>query len=333
MAPKACMKLFTNCICILLIASVSLRSAKGAERPQLKEDTQVVEDLRHFLEELSSKKEFSGAVLLAKGDQILFEEPYGSSGAEKNTLDTEFSLASVTKVFTAVAVLQLAQAGRFSLDDRLIAVMPTYPNKENGNKITIRHLLNHQAGLGNLFQKFAGADFENSPKAESFLALFAGDPLLFEPGTKTSYSNGGPLILGLIIEHVTGRSYEDYVGEHIFRSAGLKKSRFSEGKTRGLNAIGGGLSTVRDLLRFSSSIQNRKLLNEEYAGLILSGGAGMTLETINQTSVVGHIGSAPGMSTSFDIYPEQRYTAVALSTTDGAALLVRDRLRQNLTRR
>jgi D-alanyl-D-alanine carboxypeptidase len=322
----------TKCISLVLFTTAVFLSAHGAE-PPAKRDREIANQLRAFMDGLVSENKFSGAVLLAKREEILFEGAYGNSDGTKNTIESEFALASVTKVFTAVAILQSAQAGKFSLDDGLIAVLPSYPNKETAGKITIRHLLNHQAGLANLFQKFASVDFEKSPKAESFLALFANDPLLFEPGTKTSYSNGGPLILGLVVERASGRTYEEYVADKIFLPAGMKNTRFLTGQTRGLNSIGGAVSNVRDLLRFSNALQNHNLLKKEYADLMMAGGAGMELRTVNDVTMVGHIGGAPGVSTCLDIYPKLGFTLVALSTTDGAAIVVRDWLRENLTRR
>lgn len=293
-------------------------------------DRQRVWDLRSWLDQFAQADEFSGVVLLAKDNHVLFERAYGFADRATRTpnkVDTQFYLASVTKVFTAVAILKLAQAGKFSLDDKLVQVLPTYLNHQVANKVTLRQLLTHTSGLGNYFGKFAQANFRLYPTPESFLPLFAGDPLEFEPGTKSSYSNAGYLILGLIIARVSGRSYEDFVQEQVFKPAGMAHSDWITGETRGLNCIGGARSTVGDLFRFSLALQRHQLLNKDYTELELSGGAGMQAEIVNGIGVTGHIGGAPGMSTSFDIYPQLGYTAVVLSTTDGAAITVRDKIR------
>jgi CubicO group peptidase (beta-lactamase class C family) len=299
-------------------------------------DTAFIRDFHSWLEQLAQKEEFSGAMLLAKDDQILFQHAYGFADRAANVpnkVDTKFYLASVSKVFTSLAILQLAQAGKFSLDDKLISVLPEYPNKEVASKVTIRQLLMHTSGLGNFFERFVQLDFRQHQTPESILPVFANDPLQFEPGTKISYSNAGYLILGLIVTRASSQSYEDYLQEHIFEPARMTNSGCSTEETRGLNAIGGAHSTVEDLFRFSLALQNHKLLDKQHTDFELTGGAGMTAERINGVRIAGHIGGAPGMSTSFELYPEIRYTVVILSTTDGAAITVRDRLRRELTRR
>jgi len=308
----------------------------NAQVSQQKREMEFVRKLRKELEQLASEQKFSGAVLLAKGDQILLKEGYGFEDPAANVLnksETQFHLASVTKVFTAVAILQLAQAGEFSLEDKVVRVLPNYPNREAAEKITIRQLLTHRSGLCNCFGKFVQLDFARYQTPESFLRVFANDPLEFEPGAKYSYSNAGYVVLGSIVRAASGQRYEEYVEKRIFAPAGMRNSEWITGETRGLNAIGGARSTVENLFRFSRALQERKLLSKEYTELELAGLAGMSAEKINGLDVVGHIGSAPGMSTSLDIYPELGFTVVILSTLDGAAIRVRDQFREELTRR
>jgi CubicO group peptidase (beta-lactamase class C family) len=323
----------------LALAEAMIQGTLGEANAQIaqnKTETDLVREIRSELDRLTGEEKFSGAVLLAKGDQILLKEAYGFedlAAKVSNRVTTKFYLASITKVFTAAAVLQLAQEGKFSLDDKLVKVLPDYSNKEAAGKITVRQLLTHTSGLCNCFERFVQLDFARYQTPESFLSVFANDPLEFEPGAKYSYSNAGYLVLGLIVRTASGQRYEDFVQKRIFEPADMRNSEWLTGETRGLNAAGGARSTVEDMFRFSRALQERKLLNKEYTELKLAGGAGMSAEKINGISVVGHIGGAPGMSTSFDMYPELGYTVVILSTLDGAAITVRDRVRSRFTRR
>jgi CubicO group peptidase (beta-lactamase class C family) len=301
-----------------------------------REPSDIARELRAHLGELSARDRFSGVVLVAKGERILFHGAYGRAAGNSNvtnTVNTQFPLASVSKVFTAVAVLQLAQAGKFSLDARLIDILPAYPNKEVAQKVTVRQLLTHRSGLGNHFGTFQRADFTKHPAAESFLELFANEPLRSEPGSTYYYSNAGYLVLGLIVARASGESYDDYVHAHIFNPAGMRKSACSTNETRGLNAVGGLLSTAEDLHRFSLALQRGTLLNNEFTALQLTGGSGMDSATNNGVRVAGYIGSAPGMSNSLEIYPDLSYTVVILSSTDLAAGPIKHKVRDMVTSR
>jgi CubicO group peptidase (beta-lactamase class C family) len=270
-------------------------------------DEQIVKDLRIHLDQLASRDAFSGTVLLAKGDRILFERAYGFASRAfnaRNTIATKLNLGSMGKMFTAVAVLQLAQQGKLALDDRLIKLVPDYPDTEVARKITVHQLLTHTSGLGSFFNdKFGESSRAKYRTIASHLPLFVGEPLLFEPGTGWAYSNAGFVVLGLIIERVSGQSYYDYVREHIFAPVGMSNTdnynvdddvpNLALGYTymgfdlrphleqpRRTNILmhvgrgsssGGGYSSVGDLLRFSRALQGHKLLNEEYTQLLLTG--------------------------------------------------------------
>jgi D-alanyl-D-alanine carboxypeptidase len=315
---------------VFLAVAVSVTAAEQSAAI----DAAIVARLRAYLEPLSAANRFAGVVLLAKGEKILFHEASGLANRNArapNTVGTQFPLASVSKVFTAVAVLQLAQERKLSLDGKLIDVLPEYPNKEVANKVTVRQLLTHRSGIGNHFGTFLRADFAKHPTAEAFLPLFANEPLRSEPGTTYYYSNAGYLVLGLIVARVAGQSYDDYVREHILNRAGMRESACSTNETRGLNAVGGLLSTVEDLHRFSLALQGGRLLNKEFTNLQISGGSGMETVTIKGVRMVGHLGAAPGMSNSLEIYPEAGYTLVILSSTDRAAPPIRDKVREAVT--
>ncbi len=270
-------------------------------------DEQIIADLRSRMDRAAAENKFSGAVLVAKNGKILFEHAYGLADRAfnaPNKLDTKFNLGSMGKMFTAVSILQLAQEGKLSLNDTLIKYLPDYPDKDIASKITIHQLLTHTSGLPDMFNdKFMHAAKDEHRTLDTFLPFFTGQPLDFEPGSKWSYSNSGYILLGLVIEHVSGESYQDYVREHVFRPAGMintdnyniddnipnlalgytfmgdnmqplppgqvRSSVFSM-ITRGGSA-GGGYSTVEDLLRFSQALQGHKLLNQQYTDLDMTG--------------------------------------------------------------
>jgi CubicO group peptidase (beta-lactamase class C family) len=186
-------------------------------------------------------------VLLAKDGKPIFEKAYGmaskSYGAANRT-DTKFNLGSIDKVFTKVAIGQLIQQGKIaSIDDKLIKYLPDYANKEAAEKITLRQIVNMQSGIGDFF----GPTFEKTAKDQfrtisDYLPLFTPEPLQFEPGTKQKYSNGGYIVLGAVIEKLTGKTYYDYVRENIFQPLGMDDTDFSR-------VDGKSIATGQGLLR------------------------------------------------------------------------------------
>lgn len=146
-----------------------------------------------------------------------------------NRTDTRFNLGSINKIFTKMAIAQLARQGKLSLDDKLGKFLPDYPNPEAREKVTVRHLVNMTSGIGDFF----GPEFDKTPKDflrhnRDYLKLFAAKPLAFEPGTRQMYSNGGYVVLGEIISVASGMDYYDYVRKNIFEPAGMKDSDWFE---------------------------------------------------------------------------------------------------------
>lgn len=248
------------------------------------------------LNELVAADEFSGAVIIAKGDRPVLQKAYGLASLEYNVpnrIDTKFNLGSINKIFTQVAIGQLVEQGKLSFDDTLGKHLPDYPNRAAADKVTIRHLLDMASGIGDFF----GAEFDAMPKdrlrtIKDFLPLFAAKPLEFEPGTKHQYSNGGYIVLGAIIEKVSGQDYYDYVRAAIFKPAGMqntdwyeadfptpnmasgytregmpgKKARRNNLYTRPAkgNPAGGGYSTAEDLFKFALALQSGKLRQPDF---------------------------------------------------------------------
>jgi CubicO group peptidase (beta-lactamase class C family) len=239
--------------------------------------------------------DFSGSVLVAKNGEVQFEKAYGMASrryAVPNKTSTRFNVGSITKDFTKTAIGQLAQAGKLKLDAPLAAVLPDYPNKDVAQKITIQQLVDHRAGLGDIFtQRYWERSAAQFRTPKDYIAFFASDPLQFEPGKGQRYSNYGYVVLGAVIEAVSGEGYFDYIQKHVFDPAGMTGSGFfspqqivpdlATGHTRrgpggplpelaentSLRApipAGGSQSTARDLLAFDRALRGGKLLNAEW---------------------------------------------------------------------
>ena len=269
---------------------------EGATPAQLR--TSVDGYLRH----LADEGLFSGAVLVSRGDDILLDGGYGLANREDripNTKDTRFDIGSITKEMTKAAIGQLARDGKLSLDDRLIDVLPDYPNRRIAKKITLAQLLNHSSGLGDLFtQRFANTPKDRMQKPTDFFPVFADEPLLFKPGSGRSYSNAGYVVLGAVVAKVSGMPYADYMQKHIFDPAGMADSGFllrdgsapelaigytrhipgSGGLQRNLDLLpirgcpaGSSSHTAADLMRFDRAVRNGTLLGPGWTEWFFTG--------------------------------------------------------------
>ncbi|MGB9906780.1 MAG: serine hydrolase domain-containing protein [Candidatus Saccharicenans sp.] len=262
---------------------------------------QALQNIQEEIEKAAQEDRFSGVVLIAKNFQPIFFKAYGLASKEfavPNQLNTRFNLGSINKIFTKIAIGQLAEKGVLSLNDKLGKFLPDYPNLEARNKVTIRHLVNMNSGIGDFF----GPEFEATPKDllrnnRDYLKLFAAKPLAFEPGTKQMYSNGGYVVLGEIINAASGMDYYDYIMKFIFEPAGMNDSNWfeadavvpnvAEGYTKRTedtawhkniytrpargSAAGGGYATAEDLLRFARALYECRLLSEPWTNWVFTG--------------------------------------------------------------
>jgi CubicO group peptidase (beta-lactamase class C family) len=321
-------------------------------------ERQLLAALRARLEEEVAAGRFSGSVLLARGDRIVFAKAYGLADRERqvpNTVSTRFRIGSMNKMFTAAAILQLVQAGKVALDQPVGTCLPDYPNQEVATKVTIRHLLTHTGGTGDIFGlEFAARRLELRT-LEDYLRLFGSRGLEFTPGSRWAYSNYGFILLGLIVARVSGEDYYQYVRDHIYLPAGMGSSGSEPEETpvtgrsigytrsggrdhwrtngnilpyRGTSA-GGGYSTVEDLLRFATALEQHTLLDAEHTALLTSGkvdtpgggryGFGFSEATINGTRCFGHGGGAPGMNGDLRICPDSSHVIAVLANIDPPA--------------
>ncbi|RIK56132.1 hypothetical protein DCC62_30635, partial [candidate division KSB1 bacterium] len=230
-------------------------------------------------------------------------------------------------------------------DDPIGKHLPDYPNQQAAEKVTILHLLNMSSGIGDIFNdKYANLPKDRLRTIKDYLPLFAGDPLAFEPGARRQYSNGGYLVLGAIIEAVSGEDYFDYVRAHIFKPAGMENTgsyeadaivpNLATGYTlraggsgerrkpaRGSSA-GGGYSTAEDLLKFTLALQNLKLLSGEYTKWLLAGMDSAPPAAVQKSTApitagnLGIAGGAPGINAILDMDVASGYTTIVLSNYD-----------------
>jgi len=331
--------------------------------PHLSE-SELVTSLRKRIDELVAVDLFSGAVLVANIGKVIgkmdgktvFAQAYGLADREKktpNTLKTRFRLGSMNKMFTAVATLQLVQDGKLDLKAPFGNYLTGYSNKDLASRVTIEQLLTHTGGTGDIF----GPEFDKNrlelKTLQDYVKLYGNRGPEFEPGSQWKYSNYGFLLLGVIVEKVSGQSYYDYVRDHIFKPAGMTATASepedqvvpdrSVGYMRPDNSwqpntdtlpyrgtsAGGGYSTVEDLLKFATALQTNKLLNAQYTEMLTTGKVDSPLGgkyaygfidgMVNGTRCVGHGGGAPGMNGELKICPAQGYVIAVLANLDPAA--------------
>jgi D-alanyl-D-alanine carboxypeptidase len=189
-------------------------------------EADAIAAVRSELERRAAEDKFSGAVLIAKDGQPVFEAAYGYADRENritNTVDTKFRFGSMGKMFTGVAVMQLVQSGKIQLEDPIAKYLPDYPNQEVAG-VTIYQLLTHTGGTGDIFSPEYEAHREELKELKDYVALYGKRGVQFKPGTDWDYSNYGFVLLGRIIEVVSGQSYYDYVRDHLFKPVGMNST-------------------------------------------------------------------------------------------------------------
>jgi CubicO group peptidase (beta-lactamase class C family) len=301
----------------------------------------------------AAEDRFSGAILVAQGGRVLFQKAYGladRAGARPNTLDTQFRFGSMGKMFTAVAIMQLVEKGRIDLGAPIGRYLPGYANQDVATKVTVAHLLSHTGGTGNIF----GPDFDKHKgtlrSTKDYVDLYGGRAPEFAPGSRRSYSNYGFILLGRIVEQVSGRAYDDYIRRNIFKPAGMASTgnrpesevlpRRAIGymgsgarlknaaDTLPLNgtAAGGGYATVGDFNRFVGGLTSHRLLRGETLKTLIDGGVRMADGEFagfdfggtvpDAGRFIGHGGAAPGMNGSLQHFLKSGVTVVVLANRD-----------------
>lgn len=363
-----------------LIAGLGLAPARTPSDlpppPPLSQD-EMLAAVRAHVDRLVAADAFSGTVSIAKDGEALLELARGEADRglhAKNDLDTRFNLGSMNKMFTAVAILQLAEQGKLSLDDTLDKWLGgDWIARKHAERIRLRHLLTHSSGLGSYFTP----EWERSSRAlyrtlEDWKPVVKDETPAFDPGTDWAYSNTGFLLLGAVIEKVTGADYHAAIRERVTGPAGMTRTDCyeldrpirnlavgysraqptpeSDGQPWRSNVFehvlkggpaGGGYSTARDLQAFAKALVGDRLLKPATRAEAWSPrpelhspgyGYGFQIDPTAGGLVVGHSGGFNGISSQLDVYPGSGWTVVVLSNQDGGAQAVTSKTRELIGR-
>jgi len=309
---------------------------------------------------------FNGSVLVSEGGKIIYSKGIGLANIEwniPNTPDIKFRLGSVTKQFTAAIIMQLVEKGKLNVDQKITDVLKNYP-KQTGDRITIHHLLTHTSGIPN-YTDLPGFMLDNRVRTEysteDLLKLFQDKELDFEPGARFSYSNSGYLVLGAMIEEITGETYESVLKKNILDPAGMTNTGYDHFETvlskratgydrtplgfRNSRFIdmtvpfsaGSMYSTVEDLYKWDQALYSNKLLSENskekmFTGYVPSFGGGYygygwgikyfpCSEKSDSIKAVQHGGGIFGFNTMIIRELENNNLIVLLNNTPGANLM------------
>ena len=319
------------------------------QEPQRLPQADALRALDAFATQMAAADRFSGVLVVEQNGTRLYGKAFGLADRENNSpvrMETPFLFASQGKMFTAVAALQLIEAGKIAFDDPIGKYLTDYPNKEMA-QVTVRQLLAHQGGAGDIgvLQPDEGPNRAWARTIADLIKLNGNRAPSFRPGSKFEYSNYGFLLLGALVEKVSGQDYYDYVDEHIFGPAGMQATSFptleqmadvargymhdDSGKLisnadllpwRGSPA-GGGVSTADDQARFVEALKAGKLiplpmLEEAIKPQTDWYGYGFISSGPEEFPHWGHGGGARGTSAALSVYPSNNMTMVCLSNRD-----------------
>ena len=323
-----------------------------------------IDQLDELLNQYHDYGKFNGSVLVSEQGKVIYKKGFGQANMEweiPNKPNTKHRLGSITKQFTAMLILQLAAKGKLDLHAPISKYLPDYP-KESGDKITTHHLLTHSSGIPNYtaFPGFFEEESRDPYKPEEFIKKFQDKGLEFKPGEKFNYSNSGYFLLGVIIEKLTGKTYEAMLQDNIFTPLGMDDSGYDNHGTiiknratgyekNGNNfvnsnyldmsipyAAGSLYSTVEDLYIWDQALYTNKLLPKEYMALFFKPyiaafgnsdyayGWGVGKEAIGNTkdsiAVISHGGGINGFNTEISRSTSDKSLVVLLNNTGGAPL-------------
>ncbi len=347
------MKKSIKLIALFVLFQLSILSISAQDKAQ---------QIEQLLGKYNEYGQFNGSALVAENGKVIFKKGFGSANMEwdiPNQSDTKFRLGSISKQFTALLIVKLAEEGKIKLDAPISTYLPDYP-KENGAKITTHQLLTHTSGIPNYTNApdFFKDKARNPYTPEAFVKTFSSLPLDFTPGEKFNYSNSGYFLLGYIIEKVTGKTYEQYLQEVIFTPLKMVNSGYDHSdvilKNRAAGyerkgklisnasyidmslpyAAGSLYSTVEDLYLWDQALYTNKLLSAKSmeslfkpyisVGKAAYGYGWFTEEVDNgdkgKLRRIGHGGGINGFNTIITRYPADKNLIVLLNNTGGTVL-------------
>ncbi len=307
----------------------------------------LAQDFDHLLQTYAADQHFMGSVLVARGSQVLFSKGYGFANLEwriPNDPATKFRIGSITKQFTAAAILLLEERGKLTLDDPVKKHLPDAPAA--WGKITLRHLLTHTSGIPD----FTGLPdypklqtLETTP--EELVSRFRNEPLDFEPGSQFSYSNSGYVLLTELIEKISGSSYEDFIRANLLAPAGMHDTGYDSNsavishRAAGYDytdsgftnaafihmsipqGAGGLYSTTEDLLKWTQALFGGNLLKPESLAKITKPflnnyALGLFVEAGSNRRAIRHGGGIEGFNADLAYYPDDQVTVAVLANVE-----------------
>jgi len=317
---------------------------------------QLSAEYDRILSEQFKPGETGCAALVARNGEIIYRKAFGMADLELSVPmqpEMVFRIGSITKQFTAVAILQLMEQGKLALDDDITKFIPDYPTQ--AYKITIEHLLTHTSGIKSYTSiRRSQSEMRNDMKPEEVIDFFKNQPMEFAPGTKWNYNNSGYFLLGYIIETVTGRTYSEYLQENFFTPLGMTGSCYGserkiiKNRARGYSPDGEGvvnadylsmtlpysagaiMSTVDDLYKWNRALTSYKLISRESLekahtpyklanGKSTSYGYGWFLSELQGSPTIEHGGGINGYLTSSVYLPEEDLFVALFSNNNGKA--------------
>lgn len=327
-------------------ASDAMPSATPSATPSLRAD--LAPKIEALLDRYAEQRQFAGSILVAQHGVILATKAYGMAKREQrlpNTPQTRFRIGSLTKQFTAMAILMLQAQGKLNVQDGICSYLPACPPR--WQPITIHQLLTHTSGIPNLTSLFEYKNIRTlSLSPTELIARFSSKSLDFRPGSKWSYSNSGYIVLGAIIERVSGQSYEAFLQEHVFTPLGMANTGYEHDASllaTGYTAFGtvadelnmsipyaaGSLySTVEDLYRWDQAFATEQLVPKELRETMLTAskpgpdsggyGYGWFIDEQYHQQRFWHDGLIDGFTAIYSHYPVTQVAIIILSNQQGA---------------
>jgi len=353
----------------LFFFPASAALAEGDDGPV--PEAELGERLARIVDRLTADGDFSGTVCLTRDGRTLMSRAWGEANRRahvRNTTATRFGIASLGKMFTAVAIARLVERGALHYDDRAADYVPDWlPPK--AEEVTIAQLLTHTSGLGDYLEDITADRSHVYDRLDDYRGIARRDPPAFAPGSAFGYSNTGYVVLGAVIQKVTGSAWDEFLASDVFRPAGMTATsgRRPPIGTAGIatgylkrdrawidndsllaghgTPAGGGASTAEDLARFGNVLRDGTLLSKasfailtgahtEMTGTGMMYGYGFTVSRGEPGHrVYGHTGGFPGVSALLEVYEESGYVLAVLSNVDEGATRVGDAWRDLLRRR
>jgi len=330
------MKTINQMLCLVVLLLPTIGFAQ--------KDNQSLID--QYMQAQVTVNEFSGVILVANKGLIIYKKPFGYADREwkiPNSIETKFEIGSLTKQFTATAILQLAEQDKLNLNDKLSKYFPGYPK---GDSVTLHMLLTQTSGIVDYTSIPEFYSLHTLPlKTDSVIALFKNKPYLFSPGSKWSYSNSNYFLLGCIIEKVTSKAYRSYMDE-IIKKAGLKNTFVNQldsildFRARGYSKLekggwknsdymsmelpysaGSMISTVEDLFKWQNELLKGMIISKPMVSKMTTPnlnnyGYGLIIDSLANHVRISHAGAIPGFTSFLAAFPADRISIAVLSNDD-----------------